>query len=829
MTKVVNFLIVQIRGLVEFFGNPDTQSILYSGLNGTGKTAMLYAIDFAITGKKFIPLHLEFDPDTGEEFFPHIEFKDQAKNARVELELSYGEEGKTFTVTRYVNSPDKPKLVPDNTQTRKTFAELSAQHQRVLSRQNLLNFVKAQPEARAKMLEVASGKEKISIEREKLEFDLARVNSNLETSMEEYYESYQKLAKLLKVEAINGNDILVVVNRYRREINLEPLNVIPEDQNFLTGAEKKESYLKTNLGIIKFRLSRFLQFLDKLPNLANIEVQSQLENISKLEKDENLLLWPKIHSLIEEVKELQIEKCCPVCDTELQSKVSFQNQISKALSKKPAQKLWKSINENNSILVKQIENITKQFTSTIGTFSRIGQSNLAEMLENWCSDLEHLKVQLLDPKKLVEVKKRLQSNWVGIPEGSIQQFDKLYESIKLMPAEGIIEDYFGGRDSDEIEKILESAQWSYQEYILNNEKLEQAKENVNLVKAEYREFSKFTDAELNAEYSEIAKNFSKFYRYLISDEVNVEEKDLDVKLESEQGELRFDVVFHNRGTFPPTALHSEGYQDVIGICMFLAVMHHEREGNVPFMLLDDVLTSVDENHRDQVCKLLKKFFKDTQIIATTHDRVMARHFRNRGLIDKEVRLVGWNLKTGPKTYQVDNWLERINKLLELGDIEMAAHQLRYHLEGVFYNIACDLGAMVNLRRDNQYDFGELKDGVVARVNKLVDGAKIRINTKLKADPKNLELVENLNVVKKFQRQFKRSVNRADDQQWLINPTLHNNPSQIVSKNELEETVSAYANLLNCLQCPKCNRWLDLRKLDATSTPLECIRDHMNFS
>ena len=145
MIKVVSFLIVQIRGLMEFFGVPDSQSILYSGPNGTGKSALLYSIDFAITGNKFIPLHLEFDPVTGVEYFSHIDFKDQADNARVELKLSYGEEGNTFTVIRYVNSPEKTKLIPDTPETRKILADLSAHYQRVLSRQNLLKFVKAQP------------------------------------------------------------------------------------------------------------------------------------------------------------------------------------------------------------------------------------------------------------------------------------------------------------------------------------------------------------------------------------------------------------------------------------------------------------------------------------------------------------------------------------------------------------------------------------------------------------------------------------------------------------------------------------------------------------
>ena len=51
-----------------------------------------------------------------------------------------------------------------------------------------------------------------------------------------------------------------------------------------------------------------------------------------------------------------------------------------------------------------------------------------------------------------------------------------------------------------------------------------------------------------------------------------------------------------------------------------------------FALLDDVVMSVDVDHRYQFCKLLKSAFPDTQFIITTHDRLWAEQMKSAGLV-----------------------------------------------------------------------------------------------------------------------------------------------------------------------------------------------------
>ncbi len=81
--------------------------------------------------------------------------------------------------------------------------------------------------------------------------------------------------------------------------------------------------------------------------------------------------------------------------------------------------------------------------------------------------------------------------------------------------------------------------------------------------------------------------------------------------------------FYDRGLFAPGAYHSEGHQDGMGVCLYLALMKQLFGARFSLALLDDVVMSVDSGHRYQFCKLLKKHFPETQFIITTHDRLWA--------------------------------------------------------------------------------------------------------------------------------------------------------------------------------------------------------------
>lgn len=123
---------------------------------------------------------------------------------------------------------------------------------------------------------------------------------------------------------------------------------------------------------------------------------------------------------------------------------------------------------------------------------------------------------------------------------------------------------------------------------------------------------------------------------------------------TERGAASIDLscVFHEKSG-DPRGCYSEGHVDSLGLCIFLAIrrFHYQQDPALALLVLDDVLHSVDGEHRMATAKLILKEFADHQIVITTHDplwfenlkavaRVAGRQFSYH-------RIAGWSLSTGP--------------------------------------------------------------------------------------------------------------------------------------------------------------------------------------
>jgi len=69
----------------------------------------------------------------------------------------------------------------------------------------------------------------------------------------------------------------------------------------------------------------------------------------------------------------------------------------------------------------------------------------------------------------------------------------------------------------------------------------------------------------------------------------------------------------------PRLTLSEGYRNSLGLCIFLAMAKRDSGVERP-LFLDDVVVSLDRNHRGMIVEVLEKEFADRQVVVFTHDR-----------------------------------------------------------------------------------------------------------------------------------------------------------------------------------------------------------------
>lgn len=79
------------------------------------------------------------------------------------------------------------------------------------------------------------------------------------------------------------------------------------------------------------------------------------------------------------------------------------------------------------------------------------------------------------------------------------------------------------------------------------------------------------------------------------------------------------LKFHGKEQDSPRLTLSEGYRNSLGLCIFLAMAKREDDTDRP-LFLDDVVVSLDRNHRGMIVQLLEENFLGRQVIVLTHDR-----------------------------------------------------------------------------------------------------------------------------------------------------------------------------------------------------------------
>lgn len=114
--------------------------------------------------------------------------------------------------------------------------------------------------------------------------------------------------------------------------------------------------------------------------------------------------------------------------------------------------------------------------------------------------------------------------------------------------------------------------------------------------------------------------------------------------------------FHGKELDSPRLTLSEGYRNSLGLCIFLAMAKRETPLDRP-VVLDDVVVSFDRNHRGMIAGLLLQEFAPRQVLIFTHDRDWYTELRQqldqkfwvfRALLPYDTPKVGirWSDKSG---------------------------------------------------------------------------------------------------------------------------------------------------------------------------------------
>lgn len=257
-------------------------------------------------------------------------------------------------------------------------------------------------------------------------------------------------------------------------------------------------------------------------------------------------------------------------------------------------------------------------------------------------------------------------------------------------------------------------------------------------------FSKARESAIQKVFEAIAETVLDYYRRLhdFDDDSECSEcTALELKPTSRAaaGGLRLAIQFLGLAdSKDPRAFLSEGHLDSLGLCLFLATV---RIFNPPgsLLVLDDVLTSIDREHRRRVGELLFQEFADYQVVLTTHDEhwhdLLNSSARAWGIQGKWafVKVEGWSVDSGPSLSEVDDSWEFVDAHLTEADYRKLGGPFRLILEDFLKRTASKLELRVKFKLDGKYTAGDfvnsgIQDEIRKALTKLAPSEDIAIRT-----------------------------------------------------------------------------------------------------
>ena len=814
--RLIELEIHNIRGICDLPLKPNGKNLVIWGSNGSGKSAVVDAIDFLLTGR----MSRLTGKGTGdiklEKHGTHIDHKPE--QATVRAVVSIPNYPKPIEIKRcmlnpgnleYTDSKAKPYLDP--------VLSIATRGQHVLTRREILKYVTAEPSNRAEEIQTILDIHEIE--------DIRKVLVRVENICEKEFDGTRKALTIATGEITAA----VGIKSFEVETVLQWVNV----KRALLGAASittlKSTELKTNVvapgfqtketGInpteLKAHTDILIKFLDDENINTLLKTDSDLrESLQSVQANPGLVRSLKKLGLFQLGTELIDETgTCPLCDKPWdtgQLREHLQQHIKEAVL---AQQYQNDISLKSKSLSDVLSDALARTKQVMETAELAGLTEEKSKLELWRNNLDQIVGLLVNP-----VEKYKMSEY---PVDKLRSLLAVPEMVLVL-----------GKISTIIQSTYPKTtpqQEAWDALTKMEARLDSLEKTMVLVKLKalisnrstiLREtFTSSRNSVLKSLYDSVRDRFVELYRQIHGSD----EAAFTAEIRPDEAGLDFTVDFYGRGSHPPHAMHSEGHQDSMGLCLYLALAEKLTKNVIDLVILDDVVMSVDAEHRMRVCELLSKSFPKNQFVITTHDRTWANQLRSANIVNSEgmIQFYNWNVATGPQVdFQADIW-GRIENDLKKDDVSSASGRLRQNCEQFFAMVCDSLQAPVVYKLNGTYEFGNLLDGAVHQYGSLLAQAKKAAQSWGQA--------EEFQKLQEFDSIVKGIYERTNAEKWPINLAIHYNNWANLAKPDFQPVVESFRDLYAIFVCSKCSTLLHLVTANGRRENVRCNCPQINWN
>lgn len=803
MIHVETLRVHEFRGIRDQTLTLNNKNFAISGPNGTGKSGVVDALEFVLSGT----ISRLSGRGRGELSIkthgPHVDCG-LPEEAWAEAVLRVPSLGKTLTIRRSVKAPSAPEITPDTVETRNVLAYLEAHPEFALSRREITSFVLAEPSSRSKQIQELLKLDRINDLRLRFQKIAKDAVTRERTAAQAQATAAEAFGRAFDLSTIAPAAALAAVNALRAALGLAPVAAIGDTTMINAGVTdaKGPSVGPVNKAVAASDLQALR---DMLAARSGAEFETTrvavLTPIQRLQSDASLLNAVVRDDFLKAALELFDGEHCPACDAPYAPE-DFTAIIAGKRDKLVEVKALRAKAETGLAPIIAALEAERDILRTVWPHAKaLKAGSVVDALTAWGTALgaaiDGLKA-FLPLDKTLEI-------LAGLPDpeplaGVLDDLGALVTKLPEPSAQAAAAATLGAA-----QERLDAWRTASGIFTKASAEAKTAGRVSELYAAE-------TEAALEDVYLKVQTRFADLYRQLNADD----EGAFEAEMKQDKASLAFKVDFYRRGKFPPGAYHSEGHQDSMGLCLYLALMDHLQGPRFTFAVFDDVLMSVDTGHRREVTRMLTKEFPNTQFVLTTHDPVWLKFMQTAGLVPSNnvVRFRKWSVETGPSVW-VDNdvWAE-IEAAVGNDNIREAAAQLRNYLEYISGEAAQAFRAKVIFNADGQYDLGDLLAPAVNRLRELYADAIKAAETwgdQAKTD-----------AIKVRKQTLEAAYQATQAEQWMINPAVHYNEWATFHQKDLSVVVAAFKALAAEFHCAKCNCLLEVKPPKGSKEHLLCV-------
>lgn len=803
--RIIELEIQNVRGIKHLVLRPDGHSFAVTGPNGSGKSAVVDAVDFLLTGK----IQRLTGKGTGglslKSHGPHVDTK--ATEARVRAVVQVAGSKRALEIGRSMSAADSLVFPEGADQLLQPVLELATRGQHVLSRREILKYITAEAKTRAEEIQSLLNLSDIDSTRSVLVKVQNILKADAKAAKQASDTAKTVLGAAAGLDRFREQDVLAIVNEKRAVLAGQPLAKLANLKAQLVAPPMSGSG-EVNISLLEADVSRVRSIVrnDGDATARRVLASEMIQLISDLHADASVRLQINRVRLIElGLNSIEEVGSCPLCDRPWEPGELKDYLSAKLEAVKEAAKTVDRVNEIARSFSQSIVGTTATVDKLLETCRTVRKNELAILLERWRDRSEILKKCLADPLDDRNSQIISETDWamLGFEVGVIPALQGMTEELKgkapqpdprLTAWEILIRiDERIGTWQD-AEKAEAEASRAYDRA-------------VGLLQA----FEASRDAVLSELFATIKKRFVSLHRSLHKDD----EDTFDAILQLDGAGLDFQVDFHGKGSHPPHALHSEGHQDSMGLCLYLALAEHLNSGVIDLVVLDDVVMSVDSGHRRELCKILREEFPSRQFVITTHERAWARQLQADGAIGREdlYTFYNWTVDNGPRVNTDGDMWKLVETKLADDDVPGAAHSLRYGLEWFFQHVCGALRASVKYNWQERWGLGDFLDASKGQFRSYLKRAK--------TGAQSWGRVDVVTAVEELESVFNQAVANSQTEQWAVNANVHYNNWANFSKEDFMPVVEAMQELCAQFRCHECGTTMEAQGVGQETTMVRC--------